>query len=381
MRDGAAADAAVDGGGGRGGEFAGEGADGVGVHVAGLGDGLGREVPYGRRHFVDALHDAAPSSPRSTRCLLEQDVGHRGEQQGVGAGADRDVPVGELGGAGAARVDDGERAAARLERLELAGEVGRGAQTPVGLEGVGADEQQMVGAVEVGYGDRVGVAVEQSAGDVLGHLVDRGGGEDVAGAEAGDQHRRVERAGHGVHVRVAEDDADGVAARTARPRRRMPAATASKASAQLASRSSPSRRTRGVRSRSGSLSRRSEGGALGADEPLAEHVVAVTAGAGDPAALDGERESAGGLAQGADTQGGAGLGTGVGGAGHGSSRVGGGNGDARCSRAYRPVRMEGRRCAGSRRNSAEPFRREPVPGRVSRAPAPDTPAAAPASPR
>jgi hypothetical protein len=100
--------------------------------------------------------------------FVEEDVRHRREQQGVGAGADRDVPVGELGGAGAARVDDGEGAAAGLERLELAGEVGGGAQTPVGLKGVGADEEQMVGVVEVRYRDRVGVAVEQPQETCLG---------------------------------------------------------------------------------------------------------------------------------------------------------------------------------------------------------------------
>ena len=50
-----------------------------------------------------------------------------------------------------------------------------------------------------------------------------------------------------------------------------------------------------------------EAGALRADEPLAEDVVAVAAGAGHPAVLDGERQAAGGLAQGADPQGSAGM--------------------------------------------------------------------------
>src|SRR5690606_12086121 len=95
-------------------------------------------------------------------------------------------------------------------RLEPAGEVGGGAQAAVGLQGVGADQQEVVGAVEVGHRDEVRVAVEQAAGDVLGHLVDGGGGEQAAGAEPADQHGRVEGAGHGVHVGVAEDDADGV---------------------------------------------------------------------------------------------------------------------------------------------------------------------------
>ena len=86
---------------------------------------------------------------------------HDGEQQrGIGAGAGREVAVGEFGGAGAARVDDGERAAAPAQALELAGEVGGGGQTAVGLQRVGADEQQVVGAVEVGHGDGDGAAEE-----------------------------------------------------------------------------------------------------------------------------------------------------------------------------------------------------------------------------
>lgn len=68
--------------------------------------------------------------------LVEQDMGERGEEEGVGAGADGDVPVGEAGGAGAARVDDGEGAAASAQRLEPAGEVGGGAEAAVGFEGL-----------------------------------------------------------------------------------------------------------------------------------------------------------------------------------------------------------------------------------------------------
>lgn len=135
MRDGAAADAAVDGGGGGGGEFAGERADGVGVHVAGRAHGLGGEVPYGGGEFLDVL-DVRGEVAEVDELLLEEDVRHRGEQQGVGAGADGDVAVGEFGRTGGARVDDRQGAAAGAQRLELAGEVGGGAQTPVGFQGL-----------------------------------------------------------------------------------------------------------------------------------------------------------------------------------------------------------------------------------------------------
>lgn len=135
VRDGAAADAAVYGGRRGGGEFAGEGACRPGVHVAGGGYGLGGEVPYGFAEFVESL-EMRGQLPGVHEVFLEEHVGHRREEQRVGAGPDGDVAVGEFGGAGAAGVDDGEGAAAHPERLELAGEVGGGAQTPVGFQGL-----------------------------------------------------------------------------------------------------------------------------------------------------------------------------------------------------------------------------------------------------
>src|SRR5690606_13670947 len=121
VRDGAAADAGVDGGGGGGGELPGEGADGVRVDVAGRRDRLGREVPQGPGDVVHPL-DVRGETAEVGQVLLEEDGHHRGEQQRVRAGPDGEVPVGEAGGAGPVRVDDREGAAARPERLEAAGE-------------------------------------------------------------------------------------------------------------------------------------------------------------------------------------------------------------------------------------------------------------------
>ncbi|CAM5268543.1 hypothetical protein SVIOM74S_09712 [Streptomyces violarus] len=325
VRDGAAADAPVDGGGGGGGELAGEGADDVGLDVAGGGDGFGGELPQGVGHFLDALDVRGGFG----EALVEEHLGHRRQQQRVGAGPHGDVPVGELRGAGAPRVDHDERAAAGLERLEFAGEVGGRAQTAVGFQRVGADQEQMVGVIQVGHGDGVRVAEEQSAGDVLGHLVHRGGGEDAARAEPGEQQRRVEGAGHGVHVGVAEDDADGV---RAVPLDDGPDAGGDRVEGLLpgglAQLAVPAHE-RGAQPVGVGVDG-PEGGALGADESLAEDVVAVTSGTGDARPLDGEGQAAGGLAQGTDTQGGA---------GHGSSR-GGGYGDAR-TRPSIPTGMHG----------------------------------------
>lgn len=164
----------------------------------------------------------------------------------------------------------------------------------------------MVGAVEVRHGDGVGVAEEEPAGHVLGHLVDGGGGEDAAGAEGGEQDTRIEGAGHGVDVGVAQDDADGVRAVPvhdgAQPGRDGVEGLLPRRLAQYAVLA----HERGAQS-VGIAVGRAEGGALGAEEPLAEHVLAVAAGAGHPGPLDGERQPAGGLAEGAHPQGGTGA--------------------------------------------------------------------------
>ena len=74
-----------------------------------------------RRDLVDA-DDVFGQSAESEvdEALVEEHVHDREQQRGVGAGPGREVPVGQLGGAGAARVDDGQPAAAPAQRLELA---------------------------------------------------------------------------------------------------------------------------------------------------------------------------------------------------------------------------------------------------------------------
>ncbi len=149
--DGAAADAPVDGGGGGGGEFAGDGGDGGRVHVTGGGDRVRGEIRQGGGEFVEAFQ-VLGERPGVGELLVDERVRDGRQQQRVRAGPDRDVPVGEAGGAGAARVDDGEGAAAPAQGLEPAGEVGGGAEASVGLQRAGADQQEMAGAVEIRYG-------------------------------------------------------------------------------------------------------------------------------------------------------------------------------------------------------------------------------------
>ena len=154
----------------------------------------------------------APERAEVGEVLGEQHLGHGHQEVGVGAGADRHPLVGVVGGLGATRVDDDDLPAAGLDGLEAPGEVGRGAEAAVRRVGVGAEDQQVVGAIEVGHRDEQRVAVEVAARHVLGHLVDGGGREHVGGAERLDEGAVEERGAEGVHARVAQVDRHGVAA-------------------------------------------------------------------------------------------------------------------------------------------------------------------------
>ena len=142
--------------------------------------------------------------------LLEQGVGDRGEQMGVAAGPDEVVGVGQLGGPRKARVDDHELAAALAQRPQPAAQVGRGEQRAVRGQRVGAEDQQVVGVVDVGDRHRQAGPEHQRRGDLLRHLIDARGTEDVAAAQPLEQGAQVDRPVQGVRVGVAEVGADRV---------------------------------------------------------------------------------------------------------------------------------------------------------------------------
>ena len=117
-------------------------------------DALGRE-----RRAASAATSSTPvdvtrrAAPRSTRSLGEQHVHDREQEERVGAGPDDEVLVGLLRrlrcGAGRRR-----RACRRARAApQPAGQVGRGPEAAVRRERVGAEHQQVVGAVDVGDRD------------------------------------------------------------------------------------------------------------------------------------------------------------------------------------------------------------------------------------
>ncbi len=153
----------------------------------------------------------APADAGVVEALVQHDLDHGQQQVGVGPGSDGDVLVGLVGGAGAPGVDHDDPSPAGLDGLHPAGEVGCGAQAPVGLPRIGAEHQQEVGAVEVGHGHGPGVTEQEPGGHVLGHLVDGAGRAEVPGAEGLDDGTQVERPAHVVDRRVAEVEGHGVA--------------------------------------------------------------------------------------------------------------------------------------------------------------------------
>ena len=136
----------------------------------------------------------AASGARVGQALVEQRVHEREEQQRVGARADEVVLVGLARGARAPRVDDDDLAAARADRAQAPAHVGRREQAAVGGQRVGAEDEQVVGAVDVGHGNRRPAAEHERRGHLLGVLVDGAGAVEVARLQRLEQ-RRGRRAG------------------------------------------------------------------------------------------------------------------------------------------------------------------------------------------
>ena len=67
-----------------------------------------------------------------------------------------------------------------------------------------ADEHEQRGAVDVGHGQQVLVAVQRPRRDVVGQLVDGGGGEPVSRAQQPHERGVVGQGAEAVDVRVAE---------------------------------------------------------------------------------------------------------------------------------------------------------------------------------
>ena len=106
--------------------------------------------------------------------LAEQHVQQRQQQVGVAVGNDAQ-PLELGGGLGLARIDDQDAAAALDDVVHAVLDPRHGEHTAVGDDGIRADDDEKVGAQNVGHRQRQWRAVQQLAGDeaVVDVLADR----------------------------------------------------------------------------------------------------------------------------------------------------------------------------------------------------------------
>jgi hypothetical protein len=164
------------------------------------------------------------------------------------------------------------------------------------VQRVGAEDQQVVRAVEVGHRDRQLVAEQQRGGDLLRTLVDRAGRVHVARPERLRQHAHIEQRGEVVRAGVAD-----VHSRRVAPARLEDRAEAFRdhreglvpAGRQELAAAAHERRAHTV----GVLVEVLERDALRAEEAVAEDVVAVAADRGHRVAVERDLQAAGRLAQ------------------------------------------------------------------------------------
>ena len=200
--------------------------------------------------------------------------------------------VGGLGSPCPSRIHHHHLAAALTDRLETSWPVGCGGQAPVGLIRVGPEHEEIGGAVDIRNRDQIGVSEHETRRDVLRHLVDGGCAEDALGPEHLEKDPRVEDARHRMDVGIPQIDAHGIVpmlgddgqkvgfdqSECLVPRRRlMPVAPLDQRNAY------PVRVFVDL----------AQCRALGADEPVAENVVAVSPDPDDLLIRVGDLETAG----------------------------------------------------------------------------------------
>ena len=184
-RRGGGADAGVDGSGRGAGQLVGHAADRVGV------DAAGRRPPDPGVNGATAALELVEAVPRARPpCPGRPDPAAKSSCS-MAASRWASVP-GRIGtyslASSAVLVRRGSTTTTRpprsTDRSQAAGPVGGGGEAAVGGERVGAEDQQVVGAVDVGHRDGQDVAEHQRRGDLLGPLVDRGRREHVAACPA-----------------------------------------------------------------------------------------------------------------------------------------------------------------------------------------------------
>ena len=111
--------------------------------------------------------------------------------------------AGDLRGLGAARIDH-HQFAARGQRLEPLGDVRRGHQAAVGNHRIGAEHQEIIGAIDIGNRQQELVPVHRGVDELVRPLVDRRRAEQIRRAQCLEQCRQVGDVAEMVHVGIAQ---------------------------------------------------------------------------------------------------------------------------------------------------------------------------------
>ncbi len=152
---------------------------------------------------VEPAHEARDALALHT-AGRDQFVQEREEEEHVRVRTDEDVFASDLGGLGAARVDDEDFATARLDVLEVFGGVGDLQEAPLGNDRVGADDDEALRAVDVGEGQGEREAIDLAGrGELAGAVL---GGRRVHALRADTGHEALGE--HGVQRAEAGGGAD-----------------------------------------------------------------------------------------------------------------------------------------------------------------------------
>jgi hypothetical protein len=120
------------------------------------------------------------------------------------------MQIGDRRGLRPPRIHDDEHAAPLPVGAQARAHVGSRHQAAVGDQRVCAENEEEVGAVDVGNGEEPGIAVHQATAHVLRELVHGRAREHPLGVESLDEECRVEHRAEVVARRIADVGSDGV---------------------------------------------------------------------------------------------------------------------------------------------------------------------------
>ncbi len=144
----------------------------LGRHARPSSDAFGRKLADERREGIDILH-AALETPQPHPSLREHLVQHGCEKQRIGPGPDGDMRIGDLCGLGASWIDNDHASAAIANGKESALHARAGHQAAVRHHRVRAEDEEVVGPLEIGDRNEGEMTEHAKRGEHLRELVGR----------------------------------------------------------------------------------------------------------------------------------------------------------------------------------------------------------------